>query len=108
MKGLYQTVIRLTEIGRRATEGAEKTLKECGALALETARRNAPVQTGALRASISLQCSPVLAIVKTSCPYAGAVEWGGRFTPARPFLAPAAWEADYFARMQRALKECMR
>lgn len=108
MKGLDRAGIRLAQISSRAAAEAERTLKECGEMALEAARRNAPVQTGALRAAISLQCSPVSAIVKTGCPYAGAVEWGGRFTPARPFLAPAAGEADYFARMQRALKECMR
>jgi HK97 gp10 family phage protein len=53
------------------------------------ARSNAPVRTGHLRDSISVEVDGDTVIVQASADYAGYVELGTRHQRAEPFLMPA-------------------
>lgn len=61
------------------------------------AKMDAPVDTGALRASIASDCriegNVIRAEVTAAAPYAAAVELGTSRAPARPYLRPAAKRA---------------
>lgn len=65
-----------------------------GVLVQNAARRNTPVDTGRLRSSIHLEApifrdSVVGVRVGTDVEYALPIEFGTRYTRARPFLRPA-------------------
>lgn len=73
-----------------------KGAKQGGQIALEDARRNCPVDTGALKASLKLtddKVTPQKATVKVdydkSLKYGTFVELGARGRPANPFLRNA-------------------
>lgn len=55
----------------------------------ECARGMCPVDTGALRSSISVSADGAGAVVSAGEDYAVYVEFGTYKTPAQPFLAPA-------------------
>jgi HK97 gp10 family phage protein len=58
------------------------------------AKDKAPVDTGALRASIKTETvNPLLAEVGTNIEYAAINEYGGAHHPAQPYMTPAAEEA---------------
>jgi len=59
---------------------------------LEIARGNAPVDTGNLRDSGHIEGDMVVFDAENAIggQYAAAVEFGTRYTPAQPFLTPAA------------------
>lgn len=63
-----------------------------GLLIESEAKRNAPVDTGRLRASIHLELRPdgLGGEVATNLTYAPIIELGGRRQRAQPFLFPAA------------------
>ncbi len=75
-------------------EPAKAILRQNGAEMHQKAQRYAPVDTGDLQRSISLQfvddgCS---ALVEASVNYAGYVEYGTRKMAAQPYLRPALAE----------------
>ena len=69
------------------------------------ARALCPVDTGALRASISIRMTPDGGEVYADAPYAAQVEVGTMERPAQPFLFPAmrAKEADAVLGVCRAV-----
>ncbi len=76
-------------------EGWEKNLEldgglhEMGANIVTTAKRLAPVRTGALRNSIGYQVKDGKLYVYADTPYAGFVELGTYKMKAQPYLRPA-------------------
>jgi HK97 gp10 family phage protein len=71
------------------------------------AQLRAPVDTGFLRSSIIVdQVEPFYNEVIAGADYAHFVEFGTRFTPAQPFMTPAAQSVveDYHKDIQRALR----
>ena len=107
MKGLDSALSRLQGMVSRCSAGLEGALLLAGMEAMESARNRAPVLTGALRSSISLQGNGLESWVETHCSYAAAVEFGTLYSPAQPYMAPAARESDYFERAKNALKEAI-
>lgn len=79
------------------------------ALSIESdAKQLAPVDTGRLRASISITFAPdrLSAEVGTNVSYAVHQEFGTRYQPGTPFLGPAYEmnRAAFLANMKQALK----
>lgn len=69
----------------------ERLFDEAATHGTQTARRLAPVRTGRLRASIIGRRQSILGYtLEASAPYAGYVEFGTRYTRARPFMRPGA------------------
>ena len=108
MKGMNRLNGRLLRLSAQCESALGDALRQAGNHAREAARRNAPVKTGALRASVQMEEYPLAMRLKADCSYAAAVELGGLYRPARPFLLPACRAADYPARAARALKECIK
>lgn len=80
---------------KRLLEESAAAIKEVAEAAVENAKRNAPVASGALRDGISAIIAPdgQSAEVGPHDPktwYAIIVEWGSSERPAHPFMAPAA------------------
>lgn len=79
--------------------------------AAETARKNVPVDTGELRASILRESGGLSARVSASAEYAAMVEYGTRGMPPRPFMLRTAQESrqaflrDARDALHRAIKE---
>jgi HK97 gp10 family phage protein len=64
-------------------------MQAAGELVAESARGSCPVDTGALRASITATSSANEAEISAGASYAGYVEFGTCKMAARPFLVPA-------------------
>lgn len=73
-------VADLSDVNRQAAE-----------LVAESGRGRAPVDTGALRDSITVEVTREVGRAAAATEYAGVQEWGWRAhnIPAQPFLAPA-------------------
>lgn len=69
-----------------ATALAEESVLAAAQERCEAAKGRAPVQTGALRESISMKADGLSAVVYTNCPYAAAVELGTSRRAPRPFM----------------------
>lgn len=68
--------------------------REAAEMIRERAKFRAPVDTGALRRSITVvRAGKLRYVVKTGVDYAGFVEFGTRHMAAQPFLGPALEEA---------------
>ena len=65
---------------------AQEKVREAAEEACGRAKARAPVQTGALRDSISVEIDGLTARVFTDCPYAAAVEFGTSKRAPRPFM----------------------
>lgn len=86
-------------------------LAASAARAAEEARKNVPVDTGELRASICWEAGGLSARVSAAAEHAALVEYGSRHMPPRPFMLRTAQAARQpFLRegrdaLSRALKE---
>ena len=107
MKGLSGVLSRLSALPGKAERAALDAALDAARAGALLARGMAPVKTGALRASISASPREQGAEISSDCPYAAAVELGGRYQAARPFLLPGAAGSDYFARSARAIQEAL-
>lgn len=65
---------------------AEERVRTAAQEHCEMAKSRAPVETGALRASISVKADGLSAVVYTDCAYAAAVELGTSHRAPRPFM----------------------
>ena len=90
--------------GRAEAALAAAALQAAQNTALQ-ARTSAPRRTGALRASVFAASAEGGAKASASVPYAALIELGSLRRPARPFLLPAARQADFSALAQAALQE---
>lgn len=94
IEGGKELVKKFAEISQKATNAAEQGLVRGGLLVERDAKKNCPVDTGRLRASISHRLigagtnSPVVE-VGTNVEYAKFVELGTSRMAAKPFLFPA-------------------
>ena len=107
MKGLERAQARLQQLSVRAARALQGAVEDAGAETLSAARDIVPVRTGRLKASLYMQPEETACRVAATAPYAVFVEWGTRYMSPRPFLLPAAREADFFARAARAVKEIL-
>lgn len=73
-----------------ASAAVEKTAQETA----ELARQLAPVDTGALRGSITVESGGLTAEVGSDLEYAGYVEYGTSDTAPQPYMGPAADQAE--------------
>lgn len=108
MRGLAGLLGRIGALPDQATRAAREAALAAAQETTAQAQESAPVRTGALRSSLVFLPTDAGAETAARCPYAGFLEWGTRYCPARPFLLPAAMGADYFARAARALQEAMK
>ena len=81
---------RLDEIAARIPELAEDAIGKVTYYTQEQAKQNAPVDTGALRNSISAEVDGLTGFVFTGLDYAGYVEFGTYKMAANPFMRRAA------------------
>ena len=104
--GMAQTRVLLKAIASKEEAAARKLVKEGAALVQERAMRTVPVDTGNLKRSILIDIAPdgLSGTVTATADYAAYVEYGTRFMGARPFMRPAAEQADYIMR-RRAEQE---
>lgn len=72
-------------------DAVKRVVKMNGAELQAKAQRNAPVDTGTLKRSISLELRDggLTAESEATAEYAPYVEWGTRFMNAQPFMRPA-------------------
>ena len=83
-------VRRLNALPDRLMKQAKQAAVAAAAQAAQTARELAPLDTGALRQSISHSAADDGAVVTASAPHAAMVEYGTSKMPPRPFMLPAA------------------
>jgi len=83
LKGWTAVCPRAMEI---VTAAAQKRVAEAADEGCLAAKARAPVETGALRNSISANVQGMTAVVYTDCPYAAAVEFGTSKRAPQPFM----------------------
>lgn len=105
--GLDQALSRLHQLPGKLLEHSSIEMEKTAHEVLKTAQAIVPVRTGALRNSLQQNTWAVGAEILARRPYAIYLEYGTRRMSARPFLLPAAREADYLARMIRAMQEAI-
>lgn len=103
MRGMERMLAKLTRQAAATDACALRARDESAQEALEKARQLAPVRTGRLKSSIRREEGRVY----TTLSYAGAVEWGSRYVPPRPYLLPAADMRGYREKAQQLWKEAM-
>ena len=108
MRGLSSAMARFNALPNRVEAAAREAALAAAQETAARAQAGAPVRTGALRASLAFSSTEAGAETTARCAYAGFLEWGTRFCPARPFLLPAALGADYFTRAARAIEEAVK
>ena len=79
----------LARIPRQVAEAAQTAVMAAADAVADDARTQAPVLTGALRDSITVQTDEPDVVVDARADYAGYVEFGTSDAPAQPFLGPA-------------------
>ena len=89
------------------TRAAQDALARQAERMAQAAREYAPVDTGALRSSISSCMEGGEAVISASVPYAAAVELGSFARAPRPFLSPAyqALKQETIEAVARAMQE---
>lgn len=89
------------------SRAAQDTLAQQAERMAQAAREYAPVDTGALRDSISSRMEGGEAVISASVPYAAAVELGSFARAPRPFLSPAyqALKQETIEAVARAVQE---
>lgn len=107
MTGLQSALSGLQRIESRLRANIRKENDQAAQHALKTAQILVPVRTGALRNSLQAQSAPLGMEISAHRPYALYLEYGTKRMSARPYLLPAAREADYPARMLRAMQEAI-
>nr|DAW59143.1 MAG TPA: putative tail component [Caudoviricetes sp.] len=97
---------KLQQNGR--LEAVKRVVKMNGAELQAKAQRNAPVDTGTLKRSISLELRDgvLTAESEATAEYAPYVEWGTRFMNAQPFMRPAyyAQKEQFKSDLSRLMK----
>ena len=91
------------------TAGAEAVFASARSGA-ELARALVPVDSGALRASVSVEAiGPLAAAVTAAAPHAAAVEFGTRNTAPQPYLLPMARQVqpEFVQAMAEAIREVL-
>lgn len=77
-------------LGRMANfDGAREVVKMNGAELQKNMMRQAPVDTGHMKRSITLTLHGLTVRVTPTAEYAGYVEYGTRFMTAQPFVRPS-------------------
>lgn len=89
MTGTNELRKKLQQNGK--LDAVKRVVKMNGAELQAKAQRNAPVDTGTLKRSISLEFRDggLTAESEATAEYAPYVEWGTRFMNAQPFMRPA-------------------
>lgn len=85
-------IISLTQYDEQVKNGLKDAIKECAFAIERDAKKNCPVDTGRLRASITTDTTKIddyEATVGTNIEYATHVEYGTRKQSAKPYLRPA-------------------
>ena len=77
-------------VSRLETNSKKKITKKVAEQVVDVAREMAPVDTGRLRGSITIQRDGNSHAVTTDVPYAPFLEFGTTKMPAQAFLGPAA------------------
>lgn len=99
---------------RKAIEAAAaRGVARAGGYIVDLAQQLCPVDTGALRGSIRLEPTapaPVMTVKAggASAPYAGFVEYGTFWSPAQPFLTPAARAISVRKEVAAEIKKAIR
>lgn len=95
IEGIKETVAEISLRDRRVREAVKHQVGESALKIQEEAKKRAPVDTGALRNSITVDFyeQGLAAQIGPHMPYAPYVEHGTRKMAARPFLSPA-FEAE--------------
>ena len=101
---------RLRELSAALEREMAGAAEAAAAHAAEVARRNVPVDTGALRDSISCRSAGLEAAAVAAAPYAAMVEYGTSRMAPRPFMLPAARESrgEFAGRARDALAGCLK
>lgn len=106
MTGTNELRKKLQQNGR--LEAVKRVVKMNGAELQAKAQRNAPVDTGTLKRSISLELRDgvLTAESEATAEYAPYVEWGTRFMNAQPFMRPAyyAQKEQFKSDLSRLMK----
>ena len=89
-----ELLAKFEEIANNASKMAEDMEKELGNIALESAKKNVPVDTGALRDSIDLKKTADGVEIGSDLEYAAAVEYGTTRHAPQPYLKPASQEIN--------------
>lgn len=107
---MEKLLARLESIPAACAAAAEQAIGETVSAAQAEARNMVPVRSGNLRRSIRAEAEGMTGAVFTDCPYAPAVELGGRGSPARPFLYSAAMaqRQDFVRRAAQALSRSLK
>lgn len=102
---------RLRALGTAIADAMAEAVTASAARAADYARETVPVDSGALRASISptkegAQSAAVLA----AAPHAAMVEYGTSRMPPRPYMLPAAHMAreGFFGDVRAAVRRCIK
>ena len=85
--------VALRQYASRLQINTREDLYRLGLMVQNEARRLAPVDTGRLRASITVKRTPDGVTVGTNVEYAPYVEYGTRHMAAQPYLRPAVLTA---------------
>lgn len=103
--GLAQLQAAFTNY-KMAEGRAKSAVSKAGAKMQASAQRHAPVDTGHLKRSITLDAGGLTATVTSEASYAGFQEFGTRFQPGTPHIRPAAEEAasDFKSEIIKVIK----
>lgn len=85
---------RLAAIAANSEPMANEIVKNLGVIAHKSARSNAPVDTGALKQSITLEVEGNEAEIGSALEYAPHLEYGTTSQAAQPYLRPAVRDAQ--------------
>ena len=94
---------RFPQLARELQPAANDITKETMAEVLATAQRLCPVDTGTLRASLTVEMEgPGAGVLYTDVSYAKFVNWGTVKMAARPFMEPAIEQSKlgFYAKMR--------
>lgn len=107
LTGADRLIRRITAAGSRIEQGAAEICARTADAAADAAREYVPVETGALRDSISSAAQGLSASASASAAHAAMVEYGTSRMPPRPFLWNAAQSVrqDYFESMRALARE---
>lgn len=85
---------RINAIAANSDDMAQEIVKNLGVIAHKSARSNAPVDTGALKQSITLEVGRAEAEIGSALEYAPHLEYGTSKQAAQPYLRPAIRDAQ--------------
>lgn len=94
VRRLQELIDNVSELSNWAYKDAVEEIQKIGDKIAETARNEAPVRTGKLKASIHSEPTPTGCKVLADTSYAGYVNSGTRKMAARPFMTNAILDAS--------------